>query len=146
MAAFHDCDIVCGMADLLANRNVSQECIETSWANHHWCWVGVGKKVFSSVMIGKEAVVVTDAVKAVPSSKLVRVGRIVRTWLCALSKCEAIKVDMINPKDWLKWQRGSIALYEPPKNSRGWEAHHIEFPCLICCVKLWCFVQRLHKC
>ena len=47
----------------------------------------------------KEEVVVTGAVEAVSSSRLVQLGRIVRTQLCALSKCKAIEVDMINLKD-----------------------------------------------
>ena len=41
---------------------------------------------FSSMTMGKEEVVVTDAVEAVLSLNLVRVGSIVRTRMCALSK------------------------------------------------------------
>ena len=66
------------------------------------------------MMVGKEVAVVTDAVEAVSSSKLVRVVRIVRTRLCALIKCEDMDVDMINLKDWSKWVRGSIVLLDSP--------------------------------
>ena len=63
---------------------------------------GGGEDRFSSMMMGKEKVVVTDAVEAVSSSKLVRVDCTARIRLCALSKCEAIDVDTINTKDWSK--------------------------------------------
>ena len=48
--------------------------------------------------MGKEEVVVTDVVEAVSSLGLVRPDRSgsVRTLLCALSKCEATQIDMIN--------------------------------------------------
>ena len=75
--------------------------------NAGWGW---GRRFVSSTMMGKEEVVVIDFVEAVSSSSLRWLGRIVRTRLCALSKCEAIKVDMINPKNWLKWVGESIAL------------------------------------
>ena len=88
---------------------------------------GGGEECLSSVMVGKEEVVVTDAVEAVSSSGLVRLDCSVRTRLCALSKCEAIEVDMVNPKDWSKWLRGSITLCEPQKNSWGREACQMEF-------------------
>ena len=52
------------------------------------------------MMMGKEAVAVTDAVKAVSSSKLVRVVCTVRARYCVLIKCGYIDVDMINRKDW----------------------------------------------
>ena len=51
--------------------------------------IGAGRgreRRFSSMTMGKEEVVVTDAVKVVLSLKLVRVDSIVRTRLCALSK------------------------------------------------------------
>ena len=62
------------------------------------------------MMMGKKVVVVVDAVEAVSLSKLVRVVRTVRIHLCNLNKCEAIAVDMTNPRDWSKWVRGSIDL------------------------------------
>ena len=65
-------------------------------------------EVCSSMMMGKEVVVVADAVEAASSSKLVRVVRIVRIRLCTLSKCEDVAVDMISPRDWSKWVRRSI--------------------------------------
>ena len=71
---------------------------------------GDGERGCSSIMMGKEAVVVPDAVEVVSSSKLVRVVYTVRTRMCTLIKCEAIVVGMINPKDWLKWVRESSVL------------------------------------
>ena len=71
------------------------------------------------MIMGKEDIVVTDTVETVLSSGLVRLDRSVRTRLCALIKCEAIKVDMMSPKDWLKWVCRVVALYESPKNSCG---------------------------
>ena len=43
---------------------------------------GNGEEGLSSMMMGKEEVVVTDAVEIVPSSELVRLNRSVRTQLC----------------------------------------------------------------
>ena len=49
------------------------------------------------------------------------------TLLWALSICKAIDVGMINPKSWSKCDFGSIALYEPPTNVRGWFLLHSWF-------------------
>ena len=62
------------------------------------------------MIMGKEVVVVTDAIETVSSSKLVRVVRIVRICLCTLNKCEATAVDMISLRNWSKWARRSIDL------------------------------------
>ena len=43
--------------------------------------------------------VVTDEVETVSLSRVMRVGCRVRTRLCALSRCDAIDVDMISPRD-----------------------------------------------
>ena len=69
-----------------------------------------GGGVRSSMMMGKKVVVVVEAVEAVSSSKLVRVMRTVWIRLCTLNKCNAMVVNMTNPRDWSKWVRGSIAL------------------------------------
>ena len=88
----------------------------------------------SSMMMGKGKNVATDAAEAVPSSGMVRLDRSVQTRLFVLSRCKAIKVDMINSKNRSKWVCGSIALYEPPKDSWRCEACHIEFalPKMLC--------------
>ena len=62
------------------------------------------------MMMGKKVVVVVDAVEAISSSKLVRVVRTIRIRLCTLNKCEAMIVDMTNPRDWSKRVRRSIDL------------------------------------
>ena len=63
--------------------------------------------------------------------RVVRMDPCVRTQLCVLSKCGAIEVDMINPKDWPKWMCGSIALHEPPKISWGYECSLSDEVCSI---------------
>ena len=75
-----------------------------------------------------------ERVERVSSSKFMQVGRSVRTQLCALGKCDTIEVDMINPKDWSNWVRGSIALYAPPKNSWGCAFCQMKFviPSMLC--------------
>ena len=60
--------------------------------------------------MGDAVAVVTDAVETVSLSGVMRVGCRVRTRLCALSRCDAIDVDMINPRVWSKCVRGSMAL------------------------------------
>ena len=64
------------------------------------------------MIMGKNVVVIVNAVKRVSSLKIVRVVRIVRIRLCTLNKCETMAVDMINPRDWSKWVRGSIILQD----------------------------------
>ena len=51
-----------------------------------------------------------DAVEAVSLSELVRVVRTMRIHLYTLNKCEAMAIDMTNPRDWPKRVRGSIDL------------------------------------
>ena len=105
-------------------EQVEQPIISAGWGG------GGGEKGLSFVVMGKEEVVWTDTVETVSSSRLVQLGRIVRTWLCALGKCETIEVDMINSKDCSKWVRWSIALCEPPKNSWGCKARQMELALL----------------
>ena len=52
----------------------------------------------------------TDAVEAVSYLELVKLVRIVWIRLCTLNNCEAMPVDMINPRDWSKRVCGSIVL------------------------------------
>ena len=49
--------------------------------------------------MGVRVVVDVETVKAVPSSDLVWMVRVVRIRLCTLSKCEAVAVDMTSPGD-----------------------------------------------
>ena len=60
--------------------------------------------------MGGKVVADVETVEAVSSSRLVRTVCVVGIRLCALSKCEAMAVDMTNPSDWSKWVRGPINL------------------------------------
>ena len=59
----------------------------------------VWEECLESMLVEIDDVVEAVTVVAVSSSGLIRVGCSVQTRLCALSKCEAIEVDITSPND-----------------------------------------------
>lgn len=82
-------------------------------------------------MKGRVQVVVPEVIEIVPSSVQELAGLRSPTRLWSLSRYDASDDDIIKPRDWLKWVRGSKALRESPKSGGSFSTYG--WPCLRCC-------------